>query len=322
MKLTKSLAELDAAADELLAKSKAAEDKQAESEEEEVKPEEVSDDSATPESEDAENAETETKEKKSEDDLEKCKDTVKKSEKASSEEDDNKTQKSKDKDKDKDNENDKESDESDESDESEESEESEESDEEQTAEEAEKSVRDDFEADEEVKKGMDNSEFLSSVVDIFAKSLGDMQYDVQSQGRQQSAASEVLAKSLQAVMATNKSLRSENERLTRRINKLEKSMSSGFEKVLDAIDTMSAQPAHMRKSMASISIQDRDFDRSLNGHQTIGGFESLSKSQVLTILNNELYSGNQNVTPTDIISYESGAPLRQDLQNLVVQKCK
>lgn len=301
MKLTKSLAELDAAADELLAKSKAAEDKQAEPDEE-VKPEEVSDDSATPESEDAENAEAETEEEKSEDDLEKCGDTVKKSEEVSSEEDENeKIQKSED---------------------AGEGDEDEESEEEKTAEEVEKSIRDDFEADEEVKKGMDSSEFLSSVVDIFAKSLGDMQYDVQSQGRQQSAASEILAKSLQAVMATNQSLRSENERLTRRINKLEKSMSSGFEKVLDAIDTMSAQPAHMRKSMASINVQDRDFDRSLNGQQTVGGFESLSKSQVLTVLNNELYAGNQNVTPTDIISYESGAPLRQDLQTLVAQKCK
>lgn len=301
MKLTKSLAELDAAADELLAKSKAAEDKQAEPDEE-VKPEEVSDDSATPESEDAENAEAETEEEKSEDDLEKCGDTVKKSEKVSSEEDENEEiQKSEDVD---------------------EGDEDEESEEEKTAEETEKSIRDDFEADEAVKKGMDNSEFLSSVVDIFAKSLGDMQYDVQSQGRQQSATSEILAKSLQAVMATNQSLRSENERLTRRINKLEKSMSTGFEKVLDAIDTMSAQPAHMRKSMANINVQDRDFDRSLNGQQTVGGFESLSKSQVLTVLNNELYAGNQNVTPTDIISYESGAPLRQDLQTLVAQKCK
>lgn len=303
MKLTKSLAELDAAADELLAKSKAAEDKQAEAEEE-VKPEEVSDDSATPESEDAENADTEEKEEKSDEELEKCNDdTIKKSENAESDGDnEEEIQKSED---------------AEESDE-----EGAEENEEKSAEEVEKSIRDDFEADEEIKKGMDNSEFLSSVVDIFAKSLGDMQYDVQSQGRMQNAASEVLAKSLQAVMATNQSLRSENERLTRRINKLEKSMSIGFEKVLDAIDTMSTQPAHMRKSMANINVQDRDFDRSLNGQQTVGGFESLSKSQVLTVLNNELYAGNQNVTPSDIISYESGAPLRQDLQTLVAQKCK
>lgn len=312
MKLTKSLAELDAAANELLAKSKTAENKQADEPEEEVKPEEVSDDSATPEAEDAEDAEAEIKEgkkEKSEDDLEKCGDTVKKSEEASeAEEEIQKSEEAK--------EHTEEDTEEDTEDESEDEEV------EKTPEEVEKSIRDDFEADEEIKKGMDNSEFLSSVVDIFAKSLSDVQYDVMSQGKQQSAASEILAKSLQAVMATNLSLRSENERLTRRINKLEKSMSTGFEKVLDAIDTMSAQPAHMRKSMANINVQDRDFDRSLNGQKTIGGFESLNKSQVLTVLNNELYAGNQNVTPTDIISYESGAPLRQDLQTLVEQKCR
>lgn len=289
MKLSKSLAELDAAADELLAKSQTAADSKEETEED-VKPEEVSEDSTTPGEGDAD-------EGKEDEDLEKC--NIKKSE--SPEAADGETAE----------------DESVETDGEKEDEE-----EEQTPEEVEKSIRDDFEADDDIKKGMDNSEFLSSVVDIFAKSLGDMQYDVQSQGRMQNAASEVLAKSIQAVMQTNQNLRAENERLTRRINKLEKSMSSGFDRVLDAIDTISTQPAHMRKSMASVSVRDRNFDQSLNGQQTVGGFESLSKSQVLTVLNNELYAGNQNVTPTDIISYESGAPLRQDLQTLVANKCK
>ena len=308
-KLTKSLAELDAAADELLAKSKAAEDNQADDSKEDVTPEEVSD-SATPESEGAENADADEEEKeetpeedeepveKSEDvdDLEKCdapNGDIKKSEDASDEDEPSEPEEGTD-----------------------------EGEEDKSAEEIEKSIRDDFEAEEPIKKSMESSEFLASVVDILAKSMGDVQYDVQSQGRAQSAATEILAKSIGAVMQANQSLKADNERLTRRINKLEKSITQGFEKVMDSLDEISAQPAHMRKSMASVSVHDRNFDRSLNGQQTVGGFESLSKSQVLTVLNNELYAGNQNVTPQDIISYESGAPLRHDLQSLVESKCK
>ena len=309
-KLTKSLTELDAAADELLAKSKAAED---DSSDEELKPEEVSDDSTAPESEDAE-AEPEKEEiEKSEDTEEISEDDseedeeIEKSEDASTDEEDNEElEKSEDI----------------EDDESEETEDESVEDETKSAEEIEKSIRDDFESEDAIRKGMDNSEFFSSIVDVFAKSMGDMQYDVQSQGRAQSAASDILAKSLQAVMSSNQTLQAENERLTRRINKLEKSITMGFEKVMDSLDEIASQPAHLRKSMASVSIQDRDFERSIHGQQVSGGFESLSKSQVLTVLNNELYAGNQNVAPADIISYESGAPLRQDLQQLVVNKCR
>ena len=292
MKLTKSLAELDAAADELLAKSKAAEKPE---EDTEVTPEEVSDDTTvTPETEDAENAEPE-KETKDED-LEKCGGTVKKSEETEPVEETEP--------------------------ESEETEPETEEPEETEPEDVEKSIKEDFESDDTVKKGMESSEFYAAVVDIFAKSLGDMQYDVQHQGKAQAAATDILAKSLQAVMQTNRMLQADNDRLTRRISKLEKSISQGFDRIMDSLDEISSQPVGMRKSLASISVHDRDFDRSLNGQKTTGGFDSLSKSQVLDILNTELYSGNQNVTPQDIISYESGAPLKPNLQSLVASKCK
>ena len=72
MKLTKSLAELDSAADELLAKSKAAEDG-GKGDEENLTPDEVSDDStATPDSEEGAG-------EGNDEDLEKCNDGVKKS---------------------------------------------------------------------------------------------------------------------------------------------------------------------------------------------------------------------------------------------------
>lgn len=301
MKLTKSLAELEAAADELLKKSKNAKDDDEKTSEDtgDVTPEEVSDSGSSTDEEKDKNIEDENQDEDAVDEKE-----VALAEEVEDPEDEDVKKSDSDKTED------------------EEDTDADEDEDELTPEEVEKDVKDDFESDELVKKSMDNSEFLSSVVDILAKSMSDVQYNVHVGNKAQSAASEILAKSIQAVMTSNKTLKEENERLTRRINKLEKSISAGFEKVMDSLDELASQPAHMRKSMASVSVVDRDFDRSLNGSAVIGGFESLNKSQVLAVLNNELYAGNQNVSPSDIISYESGAPLRQDLQALVVSKCK
>lgn len=289
MKLTKSLAELDSAADELLAKSKTAEDG-GKGDEGNLAPEEVSDDStSTPNSEEGAG-------EGSEEELEKCGDGVKKSDDPEQ------------------------LDEGGESEEEPSDEEPEED--EKTADEMEKSLKDDFQANEVIAQGMENSEFFSAVVEVLTKSLSDVQYDTMVASKGAEAANEVLAKSMNAMIVANAALRADNERLTRRINKLEKSITQGFEKIMDSLDEMSSQPAHMRKSMRAVNVHDKDFGASLDGVQTPGGFESLSKSQVLTVLNNELYGGNPNVLPTDIISYESGAPLRPDLQALVASKSK
>ena len=287
MKLTKSLAELDSAADELLAKSKAAEDG-GKGDEENLTPDEVSDDStATPDSEEGAG-------EGNDEDLEKCNDGVKKSDEPEQLDD--------------------EGDNGDESGEEEEPE--------PTADEMEKSLKDDFQANEVIQQGMENSEFFSAVVEVLTKSLSDVQYDTMVAAKEAGAATDVLAKSMNAMIVANAALRADNERLTRRINKLEKSMAQGFEKIMDSLDEMSSQPAHMRKSMRAVNVHDKDFGASLDGVQTSKGFDDLSKSQVMTILNNELYGGNPNVQATDIISYESGAPLRPDLQALVASKSK
>ena len=130
-----------------------------------------------------------------------------------------------------------------------------------------------------------------------------------------------MAKSFQAVIAANKQLQSDNDKLVRRINKLEKSLDKGLEDILNAIDGLSTQPAHTRKSVNSINVHDKDFSKSLTGISN-NDFESLSKGQVMTVLTNELYSNNPQVRTEDIVSYESGAPLRDELKMLVVSKCK
>ena len=185
----------------------------------------------------------------------------------------------------------------------------------------EKSMRDRFEQDPLIRSQMQNSEFMSAVVDVMAKSLADVQYDLTVKSRDDNNATAVLAKSLKAVVAHNQALQLENDKLSRRLNRLEKSISHGFDRIIDSLEDMSTQPASMLKSVASINVHDRDLDRSLNGVRTVGGFESLSKSQVLNVLNTELYAGNALVSASDIISYESGAPLRDELKSLVASKC-
>ena len=309
MKLTKSLLELDNVANELLAKSNAKESqddnletKDVEDTQDELKPDDISKNTSASTDKEVD------KDKSKEEDEDENVDTHD----SEDEEDENE-----DVDKDKSKEEDVDThDSEDEEDENE----NEEDEDEETPEDYEQSVKDDMEADDTVKKSMTNNAFLSAIADILAKSLGDVQYGVHTQGKQQEAVSDILAKSLQAVITSNQSLQSDNERLTRRLNKLEKSVNKGFDKLMDCLDDMASRPAYMRKSVSSIAVHDRDFGSSINGVPVIQGFESLSKSQVLSILNNELYSGSPSVTPNDIISYESGAPLREDLKALVASK--
>lgn len=266
--LNKSLAALDAAADELLKKSNTDD-----ADKEDVKPDEVSQD----------------------DDMEKCDkpdgDNLKKSDDSGNDSADN--------------------------------------DEDDSGEDTSKSLEDiqqdileDFKQDADIANGAASSEFQAAMVAAIAKSLGELQYDIRQDNKSGNQVAEVLVKSFQAVIAANSQLRADNDKLTRRLNKLEKSLDKGFESILEAIDSLSTQPAHMRKSVSSINVYDKDFNKSVNGNEGVKGFESLSKSQVLTTLTNELYANNPEVRTQDIISYESGAPLREELKALVVSKCK
>ena len=282
--LNKSLQALDAAADELLRKSAAGDD-----DKDDVKPDDVADDSGDTDDEDNTDDTDEVKKCDSPDG-----DNVKKSDDC----DDADVQKSEDED-----------DEEDEDNVS------------KSLEDAQQSVEDDFRSDPDIIKGIENSEFNAAMIATLVKSLGEIQYDMSQNRKSADDATSIMAKSLQASLSTNQKLIADNERLLRRVNKLEKSFNQGIEKLLDAIDTVSTEPAHTRKSVNSISIHDKDFQKSL-GSNSVGGFESLSKSQVIGVLTNELYSGNTLVTPQAVIGFESGAPLSPELKALVVSKCK
>lgn len=184
-------------------------------------------------------------------------------------------------------------------------------DEQATEEEMEKS----FKSNEVIQESIEASEFLETLVETIVKSLAGMQTNLQKSQSNSNGALEILAKSLGANLRQGEAIQSQ---LDIGIQNLQKSISEQIttmkSEILSELTEFSHQPASLRKSVGNVAVHDRDFQKSLG---TTSGVENLSKSEVLSILNTELYSGNALVTPSDIISYESGAPLRPEIEKLV-----
>mgnify|MGYP007038455030 CR=1 FL=1 len=318
--LSKSLTELDAMADELLKKSEAVEPVEDEDKDltksqatdddnEELKPEDVSEN--TPEdtvqnTDDSEEKKDDTEEETDNDETEpeedKTEKSVKKSIKKSVTPDDD------DEDEDIEKCDDKVAPiKKSEKDESEE-------DTDEIKENLEKSIKKNFEDNEDIKKSMDASEFLTAMTEVLAKSLTDVVFTNQISAQRSSDNDDVLAKSLHASLSLNKSMAAELTAVKKQNETLKKSITEGFDRIQEQLEQFSHQPASMRKSVGNIQVQDRNFQKSLSGGQA--GM-NLSKSEVLAKLNNMMYSGNPLVTPQDIISYESGAPLRPEVAQLI-----
>lgn len=191
----------------------------------------------------------------------------------------------------------------------------------------EKSFQNDFESNDDIKKSIDESEFLSAVTEVIAKSLAEVVFNLQDSSEKSSVSNDVLAKSIHASIGLNKSmkeelmlLKSQNDELKAQNEALVKSMEKGFEDITTMMtqkfEEISHQPASLQKSVRNISVNDRNFQKSIGGSEAVN---NLSKSEVLNKLTGLMYSGNAMVTPSDIVSYESGAPLRPELVQLINQ---
>lgn len=302
-KLTKSLAELESIADEILAKSQQMEDIEDEQEDkaEELEKSEdaVEDEESEEDLEKSENAEEDEEENTEEENLEKSEDNEEINPEDISEnapEDEVKSA---------------------EPEEDEEKDEEEDEKAEEKKEDLAKSLKQEFESNPVIKQSIDASEFLAAVTEVMSKSLANIAYNVLGGSRQSADSNDVLAKSLNASLRMNKSMAEEMEALRKQNRMLKKSIATGFEDLKgyldDKMEDISHQPASLRKSVGNVSVHDRNFNKSLGSM----GCEQLSKSEVLTKLNTLMYSGNPMVQPTDIISYESGAPLRPEVANLI-----
>lgn len=183
------------------------------------------------------------------------------------------------------------------------------------------------EDEDDMKKGVDTepldpreSEALSAMVEIIAKSLGDVMTEITDVQRINEGSSEVLAKS----QLSQRVLLDENakalEKAAEERSQIAKSLEARLQAIEDKLDEISAQPAHMRKSVAASTqgVVDRNFGASLHG--TGGGNKTLSKSEVVGLLNNELASGSPIVRPEDIVAIESGGQMRSEIRALIDSK--
>lgn len=184
------------------------------------------------------------------------------------------------------------------------------------------------EAGEDVKKSLLNevidddpeaTETMTALVEIFAKSLSGVMENVSNSQEFAENSSTILAKSLLAQNIILDEQKAGLQKANEQLSALSKSMLERLEAIESKLDQFGAQPAHMRKSVASYNVADRNFQNSLAGSDQPR--TTLSKAQILGILNNELMSGSPIVTAQDIIAAESGGSMRQEIRALLDSKC-
>lgn len=180
--------------------------------------------------------------------------------------------------------------------------------------------------DPDVDALIQHSGFAAGLVTELCKALGSVSYAVGQSRRSGDASDSLIMKSVAAVMRAQAQVTdqvaAENRMLRRQMNSMQKSMESGFQDLQNMLEQFGQQPAHMRKSMSSVHAHERNFQASLNGGAVAPSAETLSKSAVLGVLQNELFNGNPHVTAEAIVGYESGAPLTPELLALVNNKIR
>lgn len=142
-----------------------------------------------------------------------------------------------------------------------------------------------------------------------------------------------MAKSISASNQLNAELYRNNETLIKSVGKLEGLLQKSIdnsELSLEAVNGVTEElstikdevagmgrVAHLRKSVGATQIADKNFDES---SATIPQEQILTKSQIASVLLNEVQSGNTNVTVADVMTAEAGGNIRPDLMQLVKSK--
>lgn len=186
-----------------------------------------------------------------------------------------------------------------------------------------KSHQQNFNNEGSIAKSVEASEFLAAITEVLSKALGQNSFDLIQLKDTQNTSNDVLAKSLQASLQANSNLQSEIAAVRAENADLKKSigaMTETLEGIAGKLDDIGHQPTAMRKSVNNIQVMDKNFTKSLDSGAS--SLDNLSKSEVMGMLSAEMYSGNPVITPTDIISYESGAPLRAEVAAVLATKLR
>lgn len=187
----------------------------------------------------------------------------------------------------------------------------------------EKSIRDNFMENPDISRETDNSNVMLALVEVMSKSFADLAVDIKGyvdDRFNEALGGDTMNKSMMANMKGTETLLNRMATQTR----LVKSMGEQLEDMMGAISDVANQlesfshTPNMRKSVqTNTQVRDRNFQKSLGN---TGGIESLSKSEILGALTAELQAGSTQVSAQDIISVESGAPLRPELASLVMRR--
>ena len=161
-------------------------------------------------------------------------------------------------------------------------------------------------ASDSSKDALEVSKFLSDLTDTLSKSMETLEKSVKDSDVSNKDALNTFAKSFMAIAESQKAIMESGTEL----NELVKSMKDNLDSINSRLEGIEAQPT-IRKSVRDINVHDKDFNQSLGG-----GEVEMSKSQKLDIMNDLLKKGD-TVVPMDIIGYETGSPLRPEVEQRI-----
>jgi hypothetical protein len=165
----------------------------------------------------------------------------------------------------------------------------------------------------EIANAVEVSEFLAVVTESMIESLDFMEKSIRSLQNdmliksETATSSDELMKSVDVIAKANLAVLSNQ----RELGDMVKSMGDTIGEISERLEGLEGKP-NMRKSVSNINVHQKNFSKSL-GQPT----DQLSKSQVVTALSNMVQRGDPLVTPQDVISVESGAPMRPELAGVV-----
>jgi len=154
----------------------------------------------------------------------------------------------------------------------------------------EKSLVEELESKDNVRKALEVSEFLSELVNGISTLIDAQRADLGKSMEASNQYSDTLNKSLNIMMKSQRAILETQGELAKSLGKLNKRISN-----------LESQPTGRK---AALSVVEKSFKDSIGAGESKNEPKTLTKSQAMTILTDGLY-GNKGVTAQDIVSYES-----------------
>lgn len=166
----------------------------------------------------------------------------------------------------------------------------------------EETIEKSLKTNEEASNALEVSTFLAELTKSISDSVKGFSDNLQKSMDTNEGTLEVFAKSFGAIAQTQAKIAEAQGDLTQ----LVKSIGGKLEAVETKIEGIEMSP-NMRKSVRDVNVFDKNFKKSISDATNTN-----SKSDNLRIMNDLLVKGD-TVMPMDIISYESGSPLRPEV---------